>query len=236
MPGEPVRAKEWRLVTCRDWRRRRHQTRDEAVLPSPTAAASRRVWLSDVPTSKAACFCPALFPAGPPQTRVLQKACPPGRVVPSIPSAREPHKSLRLSLLRFLNTTAGSPRRNSSHRKLGGPRSAARHSDARTLPATRSISGGPARSPCTSCRTRRPSRASTRNASRLQHLQESRSVEWISINHRLRPSREAEPGRWPKVSALCPFHESVLPRFRCLPRYLRRKRPRRSQDTLRSFR
>src|SRR6202140_752358 len=33
MPGEPVRAKEWRLGTCRDWIRRRHQTRDEAVLP-----------------------------------------------------------------------------------------------------------------------------------------------------------------------------------------------------------
>jgi hypothetical protein len=49
--------------------------------------------------------------------------------------------------------------------------------------------------------------ASTRNASRLQHLQESRSVEWISINHRLRPSREAEPGRRPKVSALCPSQE-----------------------------
>src|SRR6266404_2246707 len=44
MPGEPVRATEWRLGTCRDWIRRRHQTRDETDLPAPTAAASRHAW------------------------------------------------------------------------------------------------------------------------------------------------------------------------------------------------
>src|SRR6266436_7568434 len=105
MLGEPVRAKEWRLVTCRDWRRRRRQTRDKAVLPSPTAAASRRVWLSDVPTNKAACFCPALFPAERPRMRGFQRACPPVRFASSTPSAREPHKSLRFPSLRLLSTT-----------------------------------------------------------------------------------------------------------------------------------
>src|SRR5713226_3912654 len=105
MPGEPVRAKEWRLGTCRDSRRRRHRTRDETDLPAPTAAASRRVWLSDVPTSKAPCSWPALFPAGPPRTRGVQKACPPARFAPSTPSAREPHKSLRLPCLHLLSTT-----------------------------------------------------------------------------------------------------------------------------------
>src|SRR5712692_5992480 len=98
MPGEPLRAKECSLVTCRDWRRRRHQTRDEAVLPSPTAAASRRVWLSDVPTSKAVCFCPALFPAGRPRMRGCQKACPPDRFGSSMLSARELHKRRRFPL------------------------------------------------------------------------------------------------------------------------------------------
>src|SRR6476646_7681317 len=94
MPGEPVRAKEWRLVTCRDWRRRRHQTRDEIVLSAPAAAASRRVWLSDVPTSKATCSCQALFPAEPPRTRDFHKACPPDRFGFSMLSARELRKSL----------------------------------------------------------------------------------------------------------------------------------------------
>src|SRR6266851_8866558 len=71
------------------------QTRDGAVLPVPTTAASRRVWLSDVPTSKGAYFCPALFRAGPPLTRGLQNAFPHAQFATSIPSAREPHKSLR---------------------------------------------------------------------------------------------------------------------------------------------
>src|SRR5216683_5831077 len=105
MPGEPVRAKECRPATCRDSKRRRHQTRDEVVLSGPAAAASRRVWLSDVPTSKAACSCPALFPAGPPRTRGFQKACPLARFGPSTPSAREPHKSLRFPWFHLLSTT-----------------------------------------------------------------------------------------------------------------------------------
>src|SRR5713226_8466938 len=104
MPGEPVRAKEWRLATCRDSRRRRHQTRDEVVLSAPAAAASRRVWLSDVPTSKAACFCPALFPAGRPRMRGFQRACPPVRFASSTPSARELHKRLRFPWLHLLST------------------------------------------------------------------------------------------------------------------------------------
>src|SRR5467141_3684657 len=104
MPGEPVRGKEWLLVTCRDWRQRRRQTRDKAVLPSPTAAASRRVWLSDVPINKATCFCPALFPAGRRRMRGSQKACPLVRVAPSILSARELHKRLRFPWLHLLST------------------------------------------------------------------------------------------------------------------------------------
>src|SRR6266850_8112937 len=103
MPGEPVRAKECWLVTCRDWRRRRHQTRDEVVLPCPTAAASRRVWLSDVPTSRAACFCPALFPAGPPRMRGFQRACPLVQFALSTPSVRELHKRHRFPWLRLLS-------------------------------------------------------------------------------------------------------------------------------------
>src|SRR6266481_1913936 len=135
---------------------------------------------------------------------------------------------------RFVSlTTTRSPCRNSSHRSLEGLRSAARHSDARTLPASRAISGGSAKSQCRSCPTLRPSRESTRNASRLQYLRESWSGKWISINHRPRPLREVEPGSWSKVSALCP-HESVLSWFRGLPQRRRRKRRRRSQDTLRS--
>jgi len=39
-----------------------------------------------------------------------------------------------------------------------------------------------------------------------------------------------------KRGALLPFRESLLPGFRCLPRFHRRKRRRRSQDALRSFR
>src|SRR6266850_6974847 len=104
MPGEPVRAKECWLVACRDWRRRRHQTRDEAVLPSLTAAASRRVWLSDVPTSKATCFCPALFPAERHRMRGSEKACPLVRFASSTPSARELHKRLRFPWLHLLST------------------------------------------------------------------------------------------------------------------------------------
>src|SRR5271168_4889554 len=102
MPGEPVRAKECRLATCRDWRRKRLQTRDEVVLVAPTAAASRRVRLSDVPTSKAAYSSQALFPAAPHRTRGFQKACPPARFGSSIFSAREPHKSLRFPWVSLL--------------------------------------------------------------------------------------------------------------------------------------
>jgi hypothetical protein len=116
MLGALVRAKECRLAICRDSRRRRHQTRDEVVHSAPTAAASRRVQLSDVPTSKVACSCQALFPVEPPRTRGLQKACPPDRFGPSILSARELRRSLRFPWLHFLNTAAGSLRRNSSHR------------------------------------------------------------------------------------------------------------------------
>src|SRR5258705_6545326 len=109
MPGEPVRGKEWLLVTCRDWTRRRRQTRDKAVLPSPTAAASRRVWLSDVPTNRATCFCPALFPAGPPRRRGFQKACPLVRFGSSILSTRELHKSLRFPLFHLLSNLCVKP-------------------------------------------------------------------------------------------------------------------------------
>src|SRR5712691_12411131 len=107
MPGERVRAKECRLATCRDSRRKRHQTRDEVVLSAPTVAASRRVWLSDVPTSKAACSCQVLLPAGPPRTRGLQKACPPDRFGSSILSARELRKRGRFPCLHLLSTTNG---------------------------------------------------------------------------------------------------------------------------------
>src|SRR5216683_7987318 len=95
MPGELVRAKECRLVICRDSRRRRHQTRDEVVLPTTIAGASRRVRLSDVPTSKEACSCLALFPAESPRRRGLQKACPRDQFGRSMFSARELRKSLR---------------------------------------------------------------------------------------------------------------------------------------------
>src|SRR5882724_2692223 len=106
MPGEPLRAKECWLVTCRDWRRRRHQTQDEAVLSAPAAGASRRGWLSDVPTNKAACFCPALFPAGCPRMRGSQRACPLVRFGSSILSARELYKCLRFPWLHLLSTIA----------------------------------------------------------------------------------------------------------------------------------
>src|SRR3989442_5455556 len=103
MPGGPVRAKECRPATCRDSRQKRHQTRDEGVLSDPTAATSRRVWLSGVPTSKAACSCQVLFPAEPPRMRGFQTACPPDRFGPSILSARELRKSLPFPwvILRF---------------------------------------------------------------------------------------------------------------------------------------
>src|SRR5713101_7893136 len=104
MPGEPLRAKECWLVTCRDWRRRRHQTRDEVVLSAPAAAASRRVWLLDVPTSKESCSCQALFPAGLPRTRGFQKACPPDRFGSSTLSARELCKRRRFPWLHLLST------------------------------------------------------------------------------------------------------------------------------------
>src|SRR5260370_24191030 len=103
MPGEPVRAKECRPATCRDSRRRQHQTRDEVVLSAPTAAASRRVWLSDVPTSKAACSCPVLFPAGRPRTKGFQTACPPDRFGSSMRSTRE-LPSRRFPWLHLLST------------------------------------------------------------------------------------------------------------------------------------
>src|SRR6266849_9580230 len=105
MPGEPLRTKECRPATCRDSRRRRHQTRDEVVLSGPAAAASRRVWLSDVPTSKAPCSCPVLFPAGRPRTKGLQTACPPDRFGSSILSARELRKPRRFPWLHLLSTT-----------------------------------------------------------------------------------------------------------------------------------
>src|SRR6266850_5170676 len=92
MPGEPVRAKECRPVTCRDSRRRRHRTQDEVVLSAPAAAAWRRGWLSDVPTGKALYSCQVLFPAGPPRTRGFQTACPPDRFGSSMLSARELRK------------------------------------------------------------------------------------------------------------------------------------------------
>src|ERR1700680_3263561 len=107
MPGEPVRAKECRRATCRDSRRRRHQTRDEVALSAAAAAASRRVWLSDAPTSKAPCSCPVLFPAGPPRTRDFQKACPPDRFGSSILSPRQLRKSRRFPCLHLLSTTNG---------------------------------------------------------------------------------------------------------------------------------
>src|SRR6202035_4405461 len=99
MPGEPVRAKECRPGTCRDSRRRRHQTQDEVVLSAPAAAAWRRGWLSDVPKGKALYSCQVLSPAGPPGARGFQKACPPDRFGSSILSAREPHKRCRFPWL-----------------------------------------------------------------------------------------------------------------------------------------
>src|ERR1700681_5073676 len=105
MPGEPVRAKECWLGTCRDGRRRRRHTRDECDLQALRAAASRREPPSGAPTNKAACSCPALFPAGPPRTRGLQKACPPARFGSSILSARELRKSLRFPWFHLLSTT-----------------------------------------------------------------------------------------------------------------------------------
>src|SRR5882724_3321993 len=105
MPGELVRAKECRLAICRDSRRRRDQTRDEVVLPATIAGASRRVRLSDVPTSKEACSCQALFPAESPRRRGLQKACPRDQFGRSMFSARELRKSLRFPCVRLLSTT-----------------------------------------------------------------------------------------------------------------------------------
>src|SRR5258708_20043776 len=109
MPGEPVRAKECRPVTCRDSRRRRHQTQDEVVLSAPAAAAWRRGWLSDVPTGKGLDSCQVLFPAGPPRTRGFQTACPPDRFGPSILSARELRKRGRFPCLHLLSTTTRCP-------------------------------------------------------------------------------------------------------------------------------
>src|SRR5882724_8142592 len=99
MPGESAQAKECRPATCRDSRRRRHQTQDEVVLSGPAAAAWRRGWLSDVPTGKALYFCQVLFPAGLPRTRGFQTACPPDRFASSILSARELRKRGRFPCL-----------------------------------------------------------------------------------------------------------------------------------------
>src|ERR1700732_768264 len=105
MPDEPVRATECQLATCRDSRRRRHQTRDEVVLSAPAAAAWRRGWLSDVPTGTAPCSCQVLFPAGPPRTRGFQTACPPDRFGSSRLSARELRKRGRFPCRHLLSTT-----------------------------------------------------------------------------------------------------------------------------------
>src|SRR6476620_12513271 len=105
MPGGLVRAKEGRVAICRNSRRRRHQTRDEVVLPGTIAGASRRVRLSDVPTSKEACSYQARFPAESPRTRGLQKACPRDQFGRSMFSARELRKSLRFPSVRLLSTT-----------------------------------------------------------------------------------------------------------------------------------
>src|SRR5260370_8297723 len=105
MPGVLDRAKECRLAICRGLRRRRHQTRDEVVLPATIAGASRRVRLSNVPTSKEACFCLGLLPAESPRTRGLQKACPRDQFGRSMFSARELRKSLRFRWVRLLSTT-----------------------------------------------------------------------------------------------------------------------------------
>src|SRR3984893_7183999 len=107
MPGAPVRAKECRPATCRDWRRRRHQTQDEVVLPAPAAATWRRGWLSDVPTGKALYSCQAPLPAGPPLTRGLQTACPPDRFGSSMLSARELRKMNRFPCLHLLLSANG---------------------------------------------------------------------------------------------------------------------------------
>src|ERR1700681_3608678 len=107
MPDEPVRATECQPATCRDSRRRRVQTRDEVVLSAPATAASRRGWLSDVPTGKESCSCQALFPARPPQRRDLQEACPPDRLGSSKPSARGLRKSRRLPCIHLLSTPNG---------------------------------------------------------------------------------------------------------------------------------
>src|SRR6266436_7259288 len=107
MPGEPVRAKECRPATCRDSRRRRHQTQDEVVLSARAAAAWRRGRLSDVPTGKAPCSCQVLFPGGPPRTREIQKACPPDRFGSSMLSARELRKTGRFPCLYLLSNING---------------------------------------------------------------------------------------------------------------------------------
>src|SRR4029077_12367040 len=106
MPGELVRAKEGRLAICRDSRRRRDQIQDEVVLPTTIAGASRRERLSDVPTSKEACSCQALFPAESPRTRGVQRACPHDQFGRSMFSTPELGKSLRFPWVRLLSTTA----------------------------------------------------------------------------------------------------------------------------------
>src|SRR5215471_669642 len=148
-------------------------------------------------------------------------------------------KGCLLSVIAFLLEQAQSHR--NSNRPPNRPwskahRSAEGHSDARTLPAIHSISGVRANSECKPCQTPRPTRVSTQNTRSLQRLQGSRSGEWIPAHHRFRPLREAEPGSCREVRALSAFRESLPRGFRCLPRYHRRKRPRRSQDALRSFR
>src|SRR6202158_3516838 len=107
MTDEPVRATECQLATCRDSRRRRVQTRDEVVLSALATAASRRGWLSDVPTGKESCSCQALFPARPPQRRGPKAARPPYRLRSSKPAARGLRKSRRLPCIHLLSTTNG---------------------------------------------------------------------------------------------------------------------------------
>src|SRR5258706_8675439 len=107
MPDELVRAKGCRPVTCRDSRRRRHQTQDEVVLSAPAAAAWRRGRLSDVPRGKALDSCQVLFPAGPPRTRGFQTACPPDRFGSSTLSTLEQRKRSRFPCLYLLSTTNG---------------------------------------------------------------------------------------------------------------------------------
>src|SRR6266511_6071620 len=101
---------------------------------------------------------------------------------------------MRVILFEELTLQQAESHRNSNRPWSKVRRSADAHSDARTLPAIHSISGVRANSERTSYRTPRPSRVSTQNASRLQRLHASRSVEWIPADRRFRPLCEAESG------------------------------------------